>query len=246
MAYPDPTYSLYPVLAGIQDARVKAVPLDDSFELPEDFIAAVADAALLFLARPNAPTGNCFDREMMHAVCGACPGIVWIDEAYADFAEDNCLDFPRTYENVVVSRSFSKSYSLAGARLGLAFANPALIAQMTKVKDSYNVNRLTQALGLAALRDQAAMQENAERIRATRRQVSRQLAELRFKVLPSQANFIFAVPPMPAEQYLAELRRNGILIRHFPGPRTGRFVRISIGTEEEMAEFVQVTRRLVV
>jgi histidinol-phosphate aminotransferase len=244
VAFPNPTYSLYPVLADIQGAAVRPIELTDTFDLPHDFSAQTADAALLFIARPNAPTGNCFSLARLHEICGQFKGAVWIDEAYVDFAEDHCLDFVRQYPNVIVSRTFSKSYSLAGVRLGLAFGQPPLIAEMQKVKDSYNVNAITQRLGLAALRDRGYMLANADRIRATRTMVAGELAKMGFQVLPSQANFLFVKPPVAAESFMRRLRENGILIRHFSGPRTQDFVRISIGTDEEMQHFLQATKSI--
>ncbi len=241
----EPSYSLYPVLAGIQGADCLAVPLAADFGLPDDAGEQARGASLLFVARPNAPTGNSFPRAAVRRLCADFSGIVWIDEAYADFADDHCLGLVEECANVVVSRTFSKSYSLAGLRLGLAYANPALVAEMMKVKDSYNVNGLTQRLGLAALRDQAYMLANVERLRATRQSTAVALAGLGFAVLPSQANFLFCRPPMGGESYFRALRDGGILVRHFPGPRTGDHVRITIGSEDEMAALLAFTRRLV-
>ncbi len=244
LAYPDPTYSLYPVLAQLQGAQTRPIPLDQNFELPPNFTHYTTDARLLFIARPNAPTGNSFDMQRMQQVCNDFPGIVWIDEAYADFADNNCLELVDRHPNVVVSRTLSKSYSLAGLRLGLAYANPRLINEMMKVKDSYNVNMLTQKLALAALGDTDWMQRNSQRIRATREHIGKELRSLGFHVQPSQANFIFTQPPLPAVEYLRQLRQEGILVRHFPGERTGNYVRITIGTDDDMAQLLQVTARI--
>ena len=244
LAHVDPSYSLYPVLAQLQGARATVVPLDADFNLSPDAARQAAGATLFLIARPNAPTGNAFPLESMHALCRTFPGIVWIDEAYVDFADDDCLAFVRQYPNVVVSRTFSKSYSLAGLRLGIAYAAPALITEMVKVKDSYNVSMLTQVVGLAALKDRDGMRANAERIRATRATVSKALAGLGFRVPPSQSNFLFCQPPVPAADYAAGLRREGILVRYFPGPRTGAFVRITVGTDAEMAQLLAATQRL--
>ncbi|MCF7855033.1 MAG: histidinol-phosphate transaminase [Candidatus Pacebacteria bacterium] len=244
IACPDPTYSLYPVLARIQGARTIHIPLDETFNPPPDCARQAAGSSLLFLARPNAPTGNAFDLSTMHQLCRDYQGIVWIDEAYADFAADNCLDFVHKYPNVVVSRTVSKSYSLAGIRLGLACAQPPLIEQMLKVKDSYNVNALTQTLGLAALKDQSHMQTNVKRIQATRRWAADELTALGFQVLPSEANFLFARPPIPADEYAKALRAHHILIRYFPGERTGDYARVTIGTDADMQKLLQATRTI--
>jgi histidinol-phosphate aminotransferase len=240
IAYPDPTYSLYPVLAQIQGADTIGVPLTDEFDLADDLTAAARGARLLFLARPNAPTGKACARAVVERVCREFGGIVWVDEAYADFADDHCVGLVREHANLIVSRTLSKSYSLAGIRLGFALAQPHLVQEMLKVKDSYNVNRITQALGLAALQDQAHVHETVARVRATRERVTAALAGLGFCTVPSQANFLFTAPPCAPQGLVRELRSNGILVRYFPGPRTGRFLRVSIGTDAEMDEFLTV------
>jgi len=221
------------------------VALDPQFQLPPDAAERALPARLFFVARPNAPTGNAYPLEKMHRLCREFPGIVWIDEAYADFATDNCLDFVREHENVVVSRTLSKSYSLAGIRLGFALARPELIREMLKVKDSYNVNMLTQLLAVAALEDQAYMIETTRRVRNTRDRVRTRLEGLGFDVLPSAANFLFARPPIPAAAFFHALREHGILVRYFPGERTGDRVRITIGLEQEMDAFLTAAQIIV-
>lgn len=239
LAYTEPSYSLYPVLADLQGAVRRPVALADGFALPADAARQAGDAPVFFLARPNAPTGNTFPLAAMHDLCRAFPGVVWIDEAYADFADDNCLAFVREYPNVVVSRTFSKSYSLAGLRLGFAFARPELIAEMMKVKDSYNVNRLTQELGLAALRDREYLALNVRRVRATREWTAAAAAKLGCDTIPSATNFLFLRTPKPAAAVFQELRRRGILVRYFSGERVGDRLRVTIGTDEEMQAFIR-------
>ncbi len=245
LAHPDPTYSLYPILAAIQGARTVPVALDPQFRLPADAVERARPARLFFVARPNAPTGNAYPIENMHRLCSGFPGIVWIDEAYADFADDNCLEFVREYPNVVVSRTLSKSYSLAGVRLGFALARPELISEMLKVKDSYNVNMLTQVAAVAALEDQAYMIETTDRVRRTRERVRARLEELGFDVLPSAANFLFTRPPIPAADFFHALREHGVLVRYFPGERTGDRVRITIGLDREMDTFLAAAQAIV-
>ncbi len=244
VAYPTPSYSLYPVLADIQGAERVEVPLDSNFELPPDMVPRCGDASLLFVARPNAPTGNAFPMATMRRLCEEFTGVVWIDEAYVDFADDSCLAFVNEYPNVVVSRTLSKSYSLASVRLGIAYATPELVAEMMKVKDSYNVNMLTQVLGLAALRDHDGMRENAERIRQTRANTREQLHAMGCDVLPSAANFMLVKPPVPAVDVVAGLRDRGILVRYFSDPRVAAYFRVSIGTAEEMAAFTDALREV--
>ncbi|MFW5996492.1 MAG: histidinol-phosphate transaminase [Lentisphaeria bacterium] len=244
LAFPEPTYSLYPVLARIQGAEFKKINLTEDFYLPVDLVEQAEDASLLFIARPNAPTGNAFPQAVIEDVCRRFDGVVWLDEAYADFAEDNCLALINRYANLIVSRSFSKSYSLAGLRLGLAYAQPHLINEMLKVKDSYNVNALTQLLGLKALTNRDWMLKNRNKIIATREYIAAELAKREFKVIPSESNFIFAEPPIAAADYFKRLREQGVLIRYFPEPPTGKFVRVTIGTDEDMKTFLAVTDRV--
>ena len=245
LAHPEPSYSLYPVLAELQGARAVAVPLDAEFALPADAAAQAAGCSLFFLARPNAPTGTLFPRAAVEALCRDFPGVVWIDEAYGDFAPDNCLDFPARFPNVVVSRTFSKSYSLAGLRLGLALANPALIGQMLKVKDSYNVNYLTQLVGEAALADRSYLRRRTEEVCCTRDRTAAALAALGCTVCPSATNFLFVKPARTtAAAVFAGLRDNGILVRYFPKGRTGDYLRISVGTNSEMDALITTMQEL--
>jgi len=237
----DPSYSLYPVLAEIQGAETVRIPLGEHFDVPANTLGMARGCKLLFVARPNAPTGNAFPMDTMRRLCEGFEGIVWVDEAYADFADDHCVDFVREFPNVIVSRTLSKSYSLAAIRLGFLYAHPERIEEMLKVKDSYNVGMITQAVALAALRDTDYMELSTGRIRGSRAHVSRELSRRAFTVLPSSANFIFAKPPIPAADYMRALRDRGVLVRYFSGPRTAEFVRITIGTDEEMAALVTAT-----
>lgn len=240
----DPSYSLYPVLTEIQNAKGLSVSLDEDFSLPADIADQAKDCSLFFLTYPNAPTANTFCKDRIREFCSNFNGVVVIDEAYGDFAEENCLEIYREFDNVVVTRSFSKSYSLAGLRVGLAFANKTLIEGMKKVKDSYNVNALSQTMAAAALRDQDYFRETVARIKATRSRTSEALKELGFTVLNSETNFIFAKPPVDAAVYFEALKEHHIYIRYFKGERTGKYVRITVGTDEEMDEFLEVTGKI--
>jgi histidinol-phosphate aminotransferase len=233
-----PSYSLYPVLSNIQNAKHCYVNLADDFSLPSDMNEQAKGCALFFLTCPNAPTANSFDKDKIRNFCRNFKGIVVIDEAYGDFADENCLELYKEFENVVITRSFSKSYSLAGIRVGMAIANETLISGMIKVKDSYNVNALSQAMAAAALLDQDYFNENVCKIIATRTRVSTELKRLNFEVLSSQTNFIFAAPPTDAAVFFEALKEKHIFVRYFPGERTGRFIRITVGTDSEMDEFI--------
>ena len=234
----DPSYSLYPVLAAIADARGVPSPLAGDFSLPPNAQRPVPHS-LFFLTTPNAPTGILFPRADLEAFCDAQRGVVVLDEAYADFAPDQFMDLALARPNVIVSRSLSKSYSLAGLRLGYAVGPAPLIEALYKIKDSYNLDALTQAIGAAALRDPAWMRGNVEKIVATRARVARALEARGWTVLPSATNFIFAKPAgKSAGEMFAHLRARNILVRHFPGPRTGDYLRITIGTDAQMDAFL--------
>ena len=236
VAYTDPSYSLYPVLADLQEAIRRPIPLDAKYWLPENAAQLAGDAKIFFLARPNAPTGNSFPIRLVEKLATEFKGVVWIDEAYADFAEDNCLELIKKFDNVIVSRTFSKSYSLAGLRLGMAFANPDLLKDMFKLKDSYNVSMLTQYIGVAALTQNSVMKANAKNICKTRDKFCREMEEIGVHCLPSQTNFVFARIPdgFSARQVFNELKDKGILVRYFNQDAIKDFIRISIGTPENM------------
>jgi len=243
-----PTYSLYPELAKMQGARVIPIPLEPGdFAMPDDLLEQAKGANLLIVARPNAPTGNSFPKAKMREICEKFDGVVFIDEAYADFADDDCMEFAKEFDNVIVSRTFSKSYSLAGLRLGFAVGHPALIAGMFKVKDSYNLDRLTQALGFAAFDDRAYLKACCEKVKENRKRFTEQLKALGFQVVPSQANFVFAAPPdRDGERCFRELRNRAIIVRYFKGPVTGSYVRITIGSPEEMDRVLKAFREIYV
>jgi histidinol-phosphate aminotransferase len=238
-----PTYSLYPVLAAIQGARTIEVPLEADFSLPANLIDQIQDAKMLFLTRPNAPTGNSYPLETVARLSKDFAGVLFIDEAYADFARDNCLHLMKEADNVIVSRTLSKSYSLAGLRVGFAVASPHLIHGMMKVKDSYNVNRVSQTLGAAAIRDSDYLKEIVDRVVATRTRIAGALKNRGFEVIPSETNFLFVKPPnRDAAGFFKALREQGILVRYFGhSKRTSDFIRITVGTDEEMDRFIEVT-----
>jgi len=241
IACPEPTYSLYPVLASIQGALCKKIELNPDFSLPVDFTERLSGVRLVLIPRPNAPTGTVFSLDSMHKLCSEFKGVVLIDEAYADFSEDNCVFFVKEYPNVIISRTLSKSYSLANVRFGYAIASKDLIEGMMKVKDSYNVNGITQKIALAALKDNDYLMLTIEKVKATRIRVKKSLEKLNFKVCESGGNFLFASPPTRDAAALYEkLKENGILVRFFPGEITGQYIRISIGTDEEMDAMLDV------
>lgn len=240
----DPSYSLYPTLAGLQGAPYIAVPLDKDFNIPSDVLDQVKGANCFMIARPNAPTGNLYPKKEMERICAEFDGIVFIDEAYGDFAEDTCADLVKKYSNVIVSRTFSKSRCLAGLRFGYALAHEKIIEGMVKMKDSYNVAMLTQKLALASLRDKEYFARHIERIKENRTELTEELAKLGFKTIPSQSNFLFTIPPCGGEKYFLELKKRNILIRYFSAERTKDFVRITVGSKEEHAILLQATKEI--
>ena len=234
----EPSYSLYPVLAAIRNVRGVVCELTDRFEWPA---RDPASAALFFLATPNAPTSMLFPKARVRAFCEAFAGVVLIDEAYVDFARESCMDLAVTLPNVVVMRTLSKSYSLAGIRLGYAVGAAPLIEALFKIKDSYNIDRVTQAVATAALKDQAHMRANAERIKSTRARLAAALERRGFTVCPSDTNFLWVRPThRRAVDVFGTLKEAGVLIRYFPGVRTGAYLRITVGTDAEVDRLLEV------
>jgi len=233
MAYPVPTYSLYPVLAEIQGARAVEIPTSDGFAVPVEELKS-ARARLLILCNPNAPTGLFLSPPVVADIADAFDGVVVVDEAYVDFAPEHCMHLAATRPNVLVLRTLSKSYSLAGLRFGYAVGSPELIKGLEKVKDSYNVDAVSIEVAAAALEDQTWMKENVARIVAERERLSAALATMGFGVTPSAANFILAAVPGGDGKALYEsLKARGILVRWWDLPRLADKLRITVGTPEQ-------------
>jgi histidinol-phosphate aminotransferase len=245
LAYFWPSYSLYPVLADIQGAGKVELPLDANFQIQQP--VTLDGVKLLFITQPNAPSGVWLSKDAIQRVIRQCRGVVLIDEAYVDFADDNCLAFAREYANVLVARSFSKSAALAGMRLGWVTGNRTLIGALDKVKDSYNVSRLSQVAGEAAIEDVTYFAETVRQVKATRERARQQLERWSFGVLPSQTNFLFARPPAPvtAKQWFDGLRERQVLVRWWDADRIRDYARISIGTDEEMGKFLEATHETI-
>lgn len=239
-----PTYSLYEVLIALHGAKMASIDLDNDYQLSEAMYAACG--RLAFLTRPNAPTGVAISREDAERFCRAFDGIVVIDEAYVDFAEDSCIDFPQRMENVIVMRTFSKSFSLAGMRIGTCVAQPALIQEFLKTKDSYNMNAVAQAVGIAAMEDYAYMQASAARVKATRAELTASLRGLGFRIPESQTNFLLAhwEGRPSAKALTTALKAQGILVRYFEHRRIDNALRITVGTDDECAALLTALRGL--
>jgi len=235
VAYPMPTYSLYDTLAAVQDARVVTKPLGKGFTIPLDALAH-EKANLTIVCNPNAPCGSYVRAgELSQLASRLGRRLLVIDEAYVDFAEGNALSLVREHENVIVLRSLSKSFSLAGMRLGLSFAPQHITEALLKVKDSYNLSRVAIAAGAQALEDEAWMRRNVERVKRARTMTEEYLRAIGFEVPPSSANFVLArIAGHDLTPLHTALRRRGILVRHFPTPLLRDALRISIGKPEEM------------
>ncbi len=245
-----PTYSLYPVLAEIQGANIFQKKLPENFQITDDFIKNLIEsdefkkAKLFIIARPNAPTGNSFPKKLIEIICDTFNGIVLIDEAYADFSEDNCIDFIKKYKNVLIVRTMSKSYSLAGLRVGWAMADKDIITGMYKVKDSYNVSLLAQIIASEALKDRIYFNKGIRSIKETREKVSESLCSLGFTVIKSSANFLFVSPPNASAVNLFQfLRNDNIVVRYFYAPMTDKYLRITVGTEQEMDKLLASVKK---
>ncbi len=238
---PEPTYSLYETLTELQGGRFQPVPWPADFTLPIPALLATG-ARVIFIVRPNAPTGHMVDLAAIADLCQRSPGIVVLDEAYVDFADDNGLPLLTDHPNLIITRTFSKSLALAGLRIGLGFMHPTLAEQMHKVRDSYNVNHLSQAAAVAALDNLSAYEPIIDTIRAERRRLSDALERRGFRVQPSQANFILTtVPdgPRSGQEWFEGLLKKNILVRYFgKDPRLADKLRITIGSREEMDELL--------
>lgn len=233
LAFPDPTYSLYSVLAQIESARAAPRPWEGQWSLPIEALLET-QAQAIYLANPNAPSGTFVSPLKVAELAKRFAGVLLIDEAYADFADDNCLALVQEYPNVIICRTLSKAYSLAGLRFGFAVAQAQVIAQMVKVKDSYNCDAISVIAATAAIQDQAHAKRGWDHIRSERQRVSSELTQLGWTVLPSQANFVLATVPSGKgrDAYLG-LKEQGILVRYFHLPGLTDKIRITIGTSQE-------------
>jgi histidinol-phosphate aminotransferase len=248
--YFTPSYSLYPVLADIHGTLKNVVNLNPDFALPTVGELKLGEkwnfnAALTFITTPNAPSGRGYKTSELEKLCRAQKGVVILDEAYVDFAEENAMSLALKFPHVLVARTFSKAYSLCFQRVGYLVGNVELISALHKIRDSYNVNGLGQIAAEATLDDLKYYRANFQKIIATRAWLSRELTQLGFCVLPSQTNFILTEPPkFSAKDWLQKLRGKKILVRWFSSPEINQFLRITIGTQKEAAALVKAARTI--
>ncbi|MCR8844264.1 histidinol-phosphate transaminase [Paenibacillus sp. SC116] len=238
---PYPTYTLYKTLADIHQLHCVYVDTDEQFEISiENMIKPSSQG--IFIANPNAQTGRLLELSHIEQLLQQYQGVVVIDEAYIDFAEPHTSALPLTakYPNLVVVRTFSKSYSLCGARVGYCFASADFIAAMDKCKDSYNINVVSQHMARLAVEDQAHFAANVERVNQTRNRLNEGLAQLDYDVFPSNGNFILCRPRRhQAKEIYDYLLQHHIYIRYFPSPRLSDKLRISIGTDDEISVLLE-------
>lgn len=237
LAFADITYGFYPVFAQLNRIPYEEIPLKADFSIdPEDYIGI---EKTIVIANPNAPTGLAMRLTDIERILQSNPeNVVIVDEAYVDFGGDSAVKLVDQYENLLVTQTFSKSRSMAGARLGFGIGNEKLIADLNTLRYStnpYNVNRMTEAAGIAALEENDYYMRNCETIRQNRAFTEAALKALDFEVLPSMTNFVFAkAADMDGERLYLELKKRGILVRHFNKERIRDYVRITIGTMEQM------------
>lgn len=237
VGYFDPSYSLYPVLCEIQNLTHQAVPLNAEFGWPDEDPSGMK---LFFVTNPNAPTSLQFSRSDVERFCDAFEGIVVLDEAYVDFADWNGMDLAASHPRVLVTRSFSKSMSLAGIRFGYAVGPASLIEAMYKIKDSYNLSLPAQRCAEAALDASDELDQQARRILATRERSTQRLQDRGFRVAASQTNFLWVQhAEIPARDLFKHLNNRRILVRFFNRPRICEYLRITIGTDEQMDRLLE-------
>ena len=247
LGYPTPTYTLYSVLAETIGAPVRAVPFPADFSLPVEQLAAT-DARLFLVVNPNAPTGTFAPIDEIARLAGKVQGraIVGVDEAYVNFAKDNAVRLVKQFENVIVLRTLSKGYSLAGLRFGFAIAPEPIIAMLNKVKDSYNLDAVAIAAATAAITDNAYAQATWQKVIDERDRLVPRLRDLGFDVLPSESNFLLATAPKPgAEAIYKGLKERNILIRWWSTPGLSDRVRITVGTPQQNAKLLQAMQAII-
>lgn len=247
-AFPNISYGFYPVFAEINNIPYEEIPLKDDFSIDvNDYIGIHKN---IFIANPNAPTGIALSVAEIEKIIVSNPdNIVLIDEAYVDFGAESCLPLIKKYDNLIVTQTFSKSRSMAGARLGFGCANRELIRDMNTVKYStnpYNVNAVTQAMGIGTLESEDYTRKNCQTVIENREYTIAELRRMGFTVTDSKTNFIFAAhPDVDGETVYRELRARGILVRHFTKPEIANYNRITVGTRQQMEALLYALRELI-
>lgn len=245
--FPDITYGFYPVFAQLNNIPYEEIPLKEDFTI--DLEEYKGRKGTVFLANPNAPTGIAFPASAIEDLVRSDPDrVVVVDEAYIDFGGESCVPLVEKYGNLLVIQTYSKSRSLAGARLGFGIGSPALIADLNTIKFStnpYNINSYSMAIGLGSLMDDGYNKENCRIIAENRAYTVEKLKELGFELTDSKANFVFAKHrSVPGQEIYEKLKENGVLVRHFTKERIKDYNRITIGTREQMDVLFDTFRRI--
>lgn len=245
--FPNITYGFYPVFAELNNVPYKEIPLKDDFSI--DINDYIGINKTIFIANPNAPTGIALSKADIEKIVASNPdNVVVVDEAYVDFGAESSVSLTKKYDNVLVCQTFSKSRSLAGARLGFGIGSKALINDLNTIKYStnpYNINRMTMAAGIGALCDEEYFEKNCLKIAENREQTRRELQKLGFWVTDSKANFIFAKSDkIGGKELYLSLKEKGVLIRHFETPLLKDYNRITVGSKEQMEEFIKTVREI--
>lgn len=239
-----PSYVLYPVLCQLQEGLADAIPFTSEWDLPSAFFQPRDGLRMVVVPNPNSPSGTLISRERIVHLCEALPCPVVIDEAYADFAKTSCIDLIHENPNLIVTRTLSKSYALAGLRFGYVVARPELIAQLNKVRDSYNCDALSIAGAAAALEDSAWLERTTEKILATRTRMTASLTELGFEVTPSSTNFVWCTHASGNQSIYEKLRQHQILVRYMNYDGWGDGIRITVGTDDQADALVTVLKQI--
>lgn len=248
VAFPDITYGFYRVYADLLGINTSVIPLKDDFSINvEDYIDI---GKTVFIANPNAPTGICLSVSDIERIVVSNPNnVIVVDEAYVEFGAESCIGLINKYDNLLITRTFSKTHSMAGARLGFGIANKMLIDDLNKVKYStnpYNVNTMTMAAGIGMLKDSEYVSGNCSKIIKAREYTVTELKKLGFILTDSTANFVFAKHPCISGLSLNNsLKEKGVLVRHFSNPRISDFNRITIGTLEQMECVIQILKEII-
>jgi histidinol-phosphate aminotransferase len=233
-------------LAALQGATSDEVNFEPDWTLGPMFTIPATHLRLAYLANPNSPSGTVIPPDRVAEIADALPCPLLVDEAYADFADSNCLKLVADNEKILVTRTLSKSYALAGLRFGYAIAQPQVIKQLRKVKDSYNCDSLSIAAATAAIDDQAWLADNRTKILATRDRLTKGMRELGFAAVPSQANFVWNPhPSVPLKPLYERLKAERILVRYMDYPNWGDGLRVSVGTDPQIEAFLSALTRIV-
>ncbi len=244
--FANPSYLLYRTLAEIQGAACEIVNYNADWTLPDEFSKPNDWVRMVYLANPNSPSGTMIPPKQVVEIVDALPCPLLVDEAYVDFADTNCLSLVAESEKVMVVRTLSKSYALAGLRFGYLVAQPQVIRELRKVKDSYNCDALSIAGATAAIEDQAWLAETRSAILATRGRMTVALRELGFTAVDSQANFVWAPhDSVPVEPIYRQLKENGLLVRYMKYPDWGDGLRISVGTDDQVDSCLDALRSII-